>query len=142
MSIPSVPATFTKFPASRAGPFDDIEIVGGTVDWEVELVAVIGTLADRVDETVAWSHVAGLTVGQDISDRTLQLAAGSQFSLGKSRRGYGPMGPWLATIAEVPYPEDLALVCPVDGDTAHDARHSDLSVSVPRSISTPSPVLP
>src|SRR3546814_14279541 len=92
MAIPSVPATFTKFPASLAGPFDDIEIVGGTVDWEVELVAVIGTLADRVDETVAWSHVAGLTVGQDISDRTLQFAAGSQFSLGKSRRGYGPLG--------------------------------------------------
>src|SRR3546814_6357948 len=79
MAIPSVPATFTKFPASLAGPFDNIEIVGGTVDWEVELVAVIGTLADRVDETVAWSHVAGLTVGQDISDRTLQFAAGSQF---------------------------------------------------------------
>src|SRR3546814_16696897 len=88
MAIPSVPATFTKFPASLAGPFDDIEIVGGTVDWEVELVAVIGTLADRVDETVAWSHVAGLTVGQDIRERTLQFAAGSQFSPGKSRRRY------------------------------------------------------
>ena len=43
MAVPSVPATFTKFPASLSGPFDDIEIVGDTVDWEVELVAVIGT---------------------------------------------------------------------------------------------------
>ena len=50
MAVPSVPATFTKFPASLSGPFDDIEIVGDTVDWEVELVAVIGTRADRVDE--------------------------------------------------------------------------------------------
>ena len=50
MALPSVPATFTKFPASLSGPFDDIEIVGDTVDWEVELVAVIGTRADRVDE--------------------------------------------------------------------------------------------
>ena len=43
MAVPEVPATFTKFPASLGGPFDDIEIVGDTVDWEVELVAVIGT---------------------------------------------------------------------------------------------------
>ena len=109
MAVPSVPATFTKFPASLSGPFDEIEIVGETVDWEVELVAVIGTRADRVHEPDAWSHVAGLTVGQDISDRTLQFAAGSQFSLGKSRRGYGPMGPWLVTLDEVPDPGDLAL---------------------------------
>ena len=104
MAVPSVPATFTKFPASLSGPFDEIEIVGDTVDWEVELVAVIGTRADRVDEADAWSHVAGFTVGQDISDRTLQFAAGAQFSLGKSRRGYGPMGPWLVTPDEVPDP--------------------------------------
>ena len=76
MALPEVPATFTKFPASLSGPFDDIEIVGDTVDWEVELVAVIGAKADRVDEADAWAHVAGLTVGQDISDRTLQFAAG------------------------------------------------------------------
>ena len=95
MSTPDVPATFTKFPASLGGPFDNIEIVGDAVDWEVELVAVIGVLADRVAEADAWRHVAGLTVGQDVSDRTLQFAAGMQFSLGKSRRGYGPMGPWV-----------------------------------------------
>ncbi len=53
MAAPDVPATFTKFPASLAGPFDDVEIVGDTVDWEVELVAVIGTLADRVAEADA-----------------------------------------------------------------------------------------
>ena len=142
MAVPSVPATFTKFPASLAGPFDDIELVGGTVDWEVELVAVIGTIADRVDEADAWSHVAGLTVGQDISDRTLQFAAGSQFSLGKSRRGYGPMGPWLVSLDEVPDPDDLALGCAVDGETVQDARTSDLIFGVPRLIAQLSAVLP
>src|SRR5689334_6506448 len=101
MEVPDVPATFTKFPAPLAGPFDDIEIVGGTVDWEVELVAVIGTVADRVAESDAWQHVAGLTVGQDISDRHLQFAAGAQFSLGKSRRGFGPMGPWVVTLDDI-----------------------------------------
>src|SRR3546814_17609284 len=47
MAIPSVPANFTKFPASLAGPFDDIEIFGGTVDWEVEPCCLIGTRAHR-----------------------------------------------------------------------------------------------
>ena len=142
MTLPDVPATFTKFPASLAGPFDDIEIAGPSIDWEVELVAVIGATADRVAEPDAWSHVAGLTVGQDISDRHLQFAAGAQFSLGKSRRGYGPMGPWLVTPDEVPDPDDLALGCSVDGETVQDARTSDLIFSVPRLVAELSAVLP
>src|ERR1700691_36659 len=94
-ALPTVPAVFTKFPTSLACPFDEVGIVGDSVDWEVELVAVIGRTADRVAEPDAWSHVAGIAVGQDISDRHLQFAAGGQFSLGKSRRGYGPVGPWV-----------------------------------------------
>lgn len=142
MAIPSVPATFTKFPASLAGPFDDIEIHGDAVDWEVELVVVIGTEADRVGEEDAWSHVAGLTVGQDISDRTMQFAAGMQFSLGKSRRGYGPMGPWLVTVDEVPDPDDLALGCKVDDEVVQDARTDDLVFTVPQLIAELSAVVP
>ncbi len=142
MAVPEVPATFTKFPAALGGPFDDVEIVGDSVDWEVELVAVVGQLADRVAEAEAWDHVAGLTVGQDISDRALQFAAGMQFSLGKSRRGYGPTGPWLVTPDEVPDPDDLALGCSIDGETVQDARTSDLIFTVPRLIAELSAVLP
>jgi 2,4-diketo-3-deoxy-L-fuconate hydrolase len=142
MAVPEVPATFTKFPASLGGPFDQIEIVGDSVDWEVELVVVIGVEADRVAETDAWRHIAGLTVGQDVSDRHLQFAAGMQFSLGKSRRGYGPMGPWMVTADEVPDPNDLALGCAVDGETVQDARTSDLIFSVPSLIAELSSVLP
>ena len=142
MAVPDVPATFTKFPASLSGPFDDIEVGAGTVDWEVELVAVIGRSADRVAESDAWDHVAGLTVGQDISDRTLQFAAGAQFSLGKSRRGFGPMGPWLVTTDEVPDRDDLGLGCSVDGETVQDARTSDLIFDVPQLIAELSAVVP
>ncbi len=142
MDVPSVPATFTKFPASLAGPFDDVEVAGATVDWEVELVAVIGARADRVAEADGWSHVAGLTVGQDISERTVQFAAGSQFSLGKSYRGFGPMGPWLVTPDELADPDDLALGCSIDGVTVQDARTSDLIFSVPRLVAELSAVLP
>src|SRR4029079_19009927 len=134
MAVPEVPATFTKFPASLAGPFDDVELVGDTGVWEVELVAFIGTHADRVAEADAWQHVAGLTVGQDISDRHLQFAAGAQFSLGQSRRGFGPMGRSVVTLEEIAHPDDLALGCSVDGEKVQDARTSDLIFSVPQLI--------
>lgn len=142
MALPEVPATFTKFPASLSGPFDDIELVGAAVDWEVELVAVVGRRADAVDEAEGWDHIAGLTVGQDISDRLLQFAAGSQFSLGKSRRGFGPMGPWVVTTDEVEDRDDLALGCSVDGETVQDARTDDLIFSVPRLVAELSAILP
>ena len=142
MAIPEVPATFTKFPGSLTGPFDDVEIVGDSTDWEVELVAVIGRTADRVSASDAWSHIAGLTIGQDLSDRHLQFAAGMQFSLGKSRRGYGPLGPWLVTPDEFDDPDDLALGCSVDGETVQDARTSDLIFGIPALIEELSAVLP
>jgi 2,4-diketo-3-deoxy-L-fuconate hydrolase len=141
-ALPTVPAVFTKFPTSLAGPFDNIEIVGDSVDWEVELVAVIGRIADRVVEPDAWSYVAGVTVGQDISDRHLQFAAGGQFSLGKSRRGYGPVGPWMVTPDELDNPDDLALGCSVNGEKMQDARTTDLVFNVPRLVVELSAVLP
>ena len=141
MDIPKVPATFTKFPASLSGPFDDIPIVGTAVDWEVELVAVVGRQADNVSVDDAWSHIAGLTVGQDISDRKLQMAAGRQFSLGKSRRGFGPMGPWIVTPDEFDNPDDLALGCSIDGEVVQDARSSDLIFDIPTLIAELSSVL-
>jgi 2-keto-4-pentenoate hydratase/2-oxohepta-3-ene-1,7-dioic acid hydratase in catechol pathway len=142
MALPEVPAVFTKFPASLAGPFDDVAVVGTSVDWEVELVVVVGRTADRVTSSDAWSHVAGLSVGQDISDRHLQFAAGGQFSLGKSRRGYGPVGPWLVTPDELDNPDDLGLGCSVNGEKVQDDRTSDLVFDVPTLIAELSAILP
>jgi 2,4-diketo-3-deoxy-L-fuconate hydrolase len=142
MAVPEVPATFTKFPACLTGPWNDVVLSGATVDWEVELVAVIGVGADRVTEADAWSHVAGLTVGQDISDRTLQFAAGGQFSMGKSYRTFGPTGPWLVTPDELDDPDDLGLRCSIDGEVLQDARTSDLIFSVPQLVAELSAVLP
>jgi 2,4-diketo-3-deoxy-L-fuconate hydrolase len=142
MDIPDIPIVFTKFPASLTGPFDEVEVVGTSTDWEVELVAVIGRTADRVAEADAWPCVAGLTVGQDISDRKLQFAAGSQFSMGKSRRGYGPLGPWVVTLDELDDPQDLALGCSVNGETVQDARTSDLIFDVPQLVAELSAVVP
>ena len=142
MQPPAVPATFTKFPACLTGPFAEVELAGTTVDWEVELVVVIGTTADRVAAAEGWSHVAGLTIGQDLSERTVQFAAGNQFSLGKSYRGFGPTGPWLVTLDELADPDDLGLGCSIDGETVQDARTSELIFSVPRLLEELSAVLP
>jgi 2-keto-4-pentenoate hydratase/2-oxohepta-3-ene-1,7-dioic acid hydratase in catechol pathway len=142
MDVPSVPATFTKFPASITGPFAEVELPNDTVDWEVELVVVIGRRADWVAAADAWSHVAGVTVGQDLSDRTLQLAAGAQFSLGKSHRGFTPLGPWVVTPDELADPDDLALGCSIDGETVQDGRTSDLVFGVSQLIAELSAVVP
>jgi 2,4-didehydro-3-deoxy-L-rhamnonate hydrolase len=141
-TLPEIPAVFTKFPSSLAGPFDQIAITGPSVDWEVELVVIIGRKADRVATSNAWSHVAGVSIGQDISDRHLQFAAGAQFSLGKSRRGYGPIGPWLVTPDELDNPDDLALGCSVNGEKMQNARTTDLVFDVTRLIAELSAVLP
>jgi 2-keto-4-pentenoate hydratase/2-oxohepta-3-ene-1,7-dioic acid hydratase in catechol pathway len=140
--LPTVPATFTKFPASITGPFADVELPNGTVDWEVELVVVLGRRADRVAQRDAWSHVAGLTVGQDLSDRTLQFVAGGQFSLGKSHRGFAPLGPWVVTPDELSDPDDIALGCAIDGETMQDARTCDLVFGVSQLIAQLSAVVP
>lgn len=85
-AIPDDPPVFTKYVSSITGPVTEVTLpTGGHTDWEVELVVVIGTEAHRVPEADAWSHVAGLAVGQDISERIGQLRGPCpQFSLAKS----------------------------------------------------------
>jgi 2,4-didehydro-3-deoxy-L-rhamnonate hydrolase len=75
--------------------------------------------------------IAGLTVGQDISNRHLQCAAGGQFSLGKSRQGYGPMRMWVVTPDELADRDDLVIGCAADGEKSQDAPTGDLILGVP-----------
>jgi len=141
MDVPSIPATFTKFPSCITGPYADVTLPGKTVDWEVELVAVIGRTAHNVPVERGWQYIAGLTVGQDISERTVQMAAGRQFSLGKSFTGFGPTGPWLVTPDEFDNPDDLELGCSLDGEVLQNARTSDLIFPVARLIAELSAVV-
>jgi 2,4-didehydro-3-deoxy-L-rhamnonate hydrolase len=126
------PATFTKFPTSLAGPFGEIDLPSEKVDWEIEVVVVIGREARRVQPQDAWQHIAGLTVGQDISERGVQLAGSvPQFSLGKSFPGFGPIGPALVTPDEFPDPSDLRLTTTIDGETVQDGRTSQMIFDIP-----------
>jgi 2,4-didehydro-3-deoxy-L-rhamnonate hydrolase len=127
------PPVFTKFPSCITGPHGDIELPpGGHVDWEVELVAVIGRHARHVPAGRGLEYVAGYAVGQDISERVLQLAATPpQFSMGKSLPGFGPVGPWLVTLDDLGDPGDLALGCEINGEPVQSSRTSQLIFSVP-----------
>ena len=130
LPIPTVPATFTKFPSSLGGPFDPVPRAGETVDWEVELVVVMAKRARNVAVEEAWGFIAGAAVGQDFSERTMQFAAGGQFSLGKSFEGFGPIGPWLVTLDELENVDELRLRCFINDDLVQDALTSDMVFSV------------
>lgn len=136
LGVPEEPPTFTKFLSSVTGPEGEIVLPEGNVDWEVELVAVIGRTAREVSREDAWSHVAGLTVGQDLSERVGQLAGPApQFSLGKSHPGFAPMGPVLVTPDELEDPDNVELGCSINGETMQKGRTSDLVFDVPELVS-------
>jgi 2-keto-4-pentenoate hydratase/2-oxohepta-3-ene-1,7-dioic acid hydratase in catechol pathway len=128
----SLPITFTKFPSCLTGPDAQVELPPGSVDWEVELVVVISRSAKDVSREDAWSHVAGLTVGQDLSEREAQNAgAKPQYSLSKSHTGFGPMGPWLVSTDEFENPNDLAISSTLSGESMQSSRTSMMIYSVP-----------
>jgi 2,4-diketo-3-deoxy-L-fuconate hydrolase len=143
----TAPPVFTKFPSCITGPYGDITLPpGGHTDWEIELVVIIGRTAARVSAASAWDYVAGLSAGQDISERILQLAAAPpQFSLGKSYPGFGPVGPWLVTPDEFADPDDLELGCSINGDQMQKARTRELIFGVGdliEQLSAVTPLLP
>jgi 2-keto-4-pentenoate hydratase/2-oxohepta-3-ene-1,7-dioic acid hydratase in catechol pathway len=140
----AAPPVFTKFPACITGPYGVVELpAGGHTDWEVELVVVIGRTAERVRASDAWSHVAGLTVGQDLSERLSQMAGPApQFSLAKSFPRFGPIGPWLVTPDEFEDPDDVGLRCSLNGEIVQDGRTSRLLFGVPAILEHLSSVVP
>jgi 2-keto-4-pentenoate hydratase/2-oxohepta-3-ene-1,7-dioic acid hydratase in catechol pathway len=142
--VPEQPSVFTKFQSCITGPYGDVVLpADGHTDWEVELVAVIGTLAWQVSEDEGWSHVAGLCVGQDISERRTQLTGQPpQFSMGKSFPGFGPTGPWLVTPDELTDPDDLELGCAINGEEVQKSRTSLMIISVPQLVAKMSQILP
>ena len=143
LELPPMPLTFTKFPTCIVGPSADVAVATDRVDWEVELVAVVGRYAHRVEAADGWSHVAGVTVGQDISARDIQMTGSPpQFSLGKSFPGFGPTGPWLVTPDELPDRDDLAIGCAVNGEQMQEDRTSAMLFSIPETIARLSAICP
>ena len=142
MELPEYPMIFTKFPSSIHTPTGDIMMRGQNVDWEVELVVAIGKTTKDVSQADAWDHVAGITVGQDISDRIVQLnVKPPQMSMGKSFDTFSPIGPVLVSKDTVKDINDMGLTCDVSGQRKQDSRTSNLIFSVPKLIEYISSIL-
>ena len=136
MEIPPFPMVFTKHTSCIIGPFDNIEMKSDIVDYEAELVVVIGKEGKNVTKQDAWEYVAGLTVGQDISDRAVQFhATPPQFNLGKSFDTFGPIGPYLVSPDFVDNKDALLLQCSVNDELRQESSTDDLIFTVPDIIS-------
>ena len=144
LELPDRPMVFTKFPASVTGPYGEIVLPSDTVDFEVELVAVVGRRARNVPEADAWAYVAGLTAGQDLSDRAEQLSGPppQQYNLGKSFEGFAPIGPALVTPDEFADPDDIELGCQLSGVQMQKGRTRDFVFTIPQLVAHLSRILP
>jgi len=130
------PVLFPKFASSLAGPYDAIDISGGSeqVDYEGELVVVIGKPARRVSEADAADHVLGYSVGNDITMRDYQYKT-HQWMQGKAWDGCSPVGPYLVT------PDDVDITAQtisttVNGQKVQESTIDLLIFPIPRLIAT------
>ncbi|GAB7009572.1 fumarylacetoacetate hydrolase family protein [Halorubrum trueperi] len=135
--IPDEPVLFSKFPTTVTGPADTVSwdpALTQKVDYEAELVAVIDEEARRVDPADAMDHVAGFTVGNDVSARDLQHGDG-QWVRGKSLDSFAPIGPEIVTTDEVGDPHDLAISADVNGERLQESSTSNLIFGVDELVS-------
>jgi 2-keto-4-pentenoate hydratase/2-oxohepta-3-ene-1,7-dioic acid hydratase in catechol pathway len=143
LDVPEWPMVFTKYVSSFTGPVGEIELPSDAVDWEVELVFVVAQMARDVPAERGWEYVAGLTVGQDLSEREIQLRGEiPQMSLGKSLPCFSPMGPFLVTPDSLADRDALAISCSVDGETMQQGSTGDLVFSVPALVAELSAMVP
>jgi 2-keto-4-pentenoate hydratase/2-oxohepta-3-ene-1,7-dioic acid hydratase in catechol pathway len=133
MPIPKEPVLFSKFPTALVGDGESIVIpsVSTKVDYEVELVIVIGKRGRRIREAAAMDHVAGYCVGHDVSARDWQLEKdGKQWMVGKTFDTFAPVGPTLVTRDEVPDPHALGIRLRLNGKTMQDSSTAQMVFSV------------
>jgi len=132
ITLPKVPSIFTKFSSSLAPANVDVKAQGAKTDWETELVVVVGQGGRDIPEDGALAHVAGVMVGEDLSDRDVQFENDKpQFSIGKSFENYAPVGPWLTTLDELADLDDEVITTQVNGQTMQQAPLSQLIFKVP-----------
>ena len=143
-ALPSEPVAFGKFTSAVTGP--DFEVVlpaaSQQVDFEAELVAVIGKPGRRIDPADAMGHVAGYTCGNDVSARDWQKGRpGGQWLLGKTPDGFAPTGPHLVTADEIPDPHALPIALRLNGETMQSGSTADFIFRLPQIIAHLSQVM-
>ena len=119
--IPQEPTSFIKLNSCLSGHNATVVRPKGItkLDYEPELVFVMGKRALGAKKSEAMDYIAGVTILNDLTCRDLQLrevASGSRFWTGKNIPGFGPLGPEIITIDEIPNPYDLWMTCSVNGE--------------------------
>jgi 2-keto-4-pentenoate hydratase/2-oxohepta-3-ene-1,7-dioic acid hydratase in catechol pathway len=131
---PGEPNLFAKLPSALIGPNDAIHIPQGRtqIDWEVELVIVLGKRGRNIPEESAWSYLAGVTCGQDISDREEQFRAFQQYTIAKSFDTYAPTGPYLVTVDELADRDNVPLRSYLNGEQMQNGATGKFIFSIPK----------
>lgn len=134
---PAEPLLFTKAVTALSGPYDDVVAPRGytKLDYEAELVVVIGRRARYVERGAALDHVAGFAVGHDVSERAFQRERGGQYVKGKSADTFAPVGPWLVTPDAIGDVQALAIGSRVNGEVRQHASTGDMIFDVAHIVS-------
>ena len=116
-AIPAEPIVFNKAPSCIVGPNDTVILPKGSAktDWEVELAVVIGARASYVHANEALRYVAGVCICNDLSEREFQMERGGTWTKGKGCPTFGPLGPWLVTLDEIPDLKNLGMSLDLNG---------------------------
>jgi 2-keto-4-pentenoate hydratase/2-oxohepta-3-ene-1,7-dioic acid hydratase in catechol pathway len=134
MKLPEAPVLFSKYASALIGPDDPIVLppTSQEIDYEAELVVVIGKRGRNIPVEAAWDYVAGYTIGHDVSARDYQLRkGGGQWMIGKTFDTFAPIGPALFTQDEVPDPHNLAIRCRLNGEVMQDSNTKYLIFRIP-----------
>ncbi|RKN69693.1 fumarylacetoacetate hydrolase family protein [Microbacterium sp. CGR2] len=135
------PYVWTGIPSAVCGAFDDLQLpdFGEEIDWEIELGVVIGRTAYRVAAEDAYDHIAGYTIVNDITARTLVprrdiAQIGTDWFRAKNQPTFFPTGPYLVPARFVPDPASLRIEFRLNGEIKQDASTGDLLFDVPSLI--------
>jgi acylpyruvate hydrolase len=133
--IPPVPTFFAKFRNSLVGPTSPVILpaISPFIDYEGELVVVIGKRCKHVAEQEALASVAGYTICNDLSARDLQMQT-SQWTAGKAIDMFAPMGPGIVLATDIPDPQALTLTTRVNGEVVQQESTSQMIFSVAKTI--------
>ena len=137
-AIPSEPVVFNKFPTAVCGPGDRIVLPKESqqVDYEAELVVVIGSEARHIPQEKACQYIAGYTCGNDVSARDWQLdRPGGQWLLGKTFDTFAPFGPHLVTGEEIEEPGSLDIRLRLNGQCMQDSNTKRLIFCIEHLVS-------
>lgn len=136
-TVPDCPVFFNKFPTALCKSGDPVTLpaVSNFVDYEAELVIVIGKKGRNIPKETAMDYVAGYTCGNDVSARDWQMRPPArQWFLGKTFDGFAPVGPWMVTPDEIPDPQTLEIEMRVNGQVMQHSNTKQFIFSVPTLI--------